>query len=157
MREILFKGKTFGKDVWVEGGCVQVSEGTFILVERENGMFWATPVIPETVCQFTGLFDSTKFEDATEKQKKYAYYLAKINNTTPEYEWKGVRIFEWDYNSDYDVVTWCNDKNGWSMSIYDFPTKQFIECHCYKCNGDSEISDVLCDFKVVGNINDKTE
>jgi hypothetical protein len=48
------------------------------------------------IMQFTGLYDSTKWVDATEQQKSYAYEKARVNNTTPESEWLGVEIYEGD-------------------------------------------------------------
>lgn len=56
-REILFRGKSLKTKELVEGGFAQDSEGPYILVPRKNGLFWLTPVISETVGQFTGLTD----------------------------------------------------------------------------------------------------
>lgn len=42
-------------------------------------------------------------------------------------------------------------KNGWSMKIYDFPTKEVIACHCYNCEGDFELYE-LDDIEITGNI-----
>lgn len=53
-------------------------------------------VIPETVGQWTGFYDFTEWEDATEEQKSYAYQLAKISNKTPKEEWRGVKVYEGD-------------------------------------------------------------
>lgn len=72
MRDILFKGKAHDK--WVEGGLIAVPEyDYFCILENEDklhpmdypyldgdfGTFdgKATPVDPETICQFTGLRD----------------------------------------------------------------------------------------------------
>ena len=64
----------------------------------------------------------------------------------------GVQIFEGDFDKDYQVVRWCDNRNGWAMSIYDFPTKEHICCHCYECDGDFDISEVLNDIEIIGNI-----
>lgn len=75
MRDILFKGKAHDK--WVEGGLIAVPEyDYFCILENEDkihpmdypyldgdfGTFdgKATPVDPETICQFTGLLDKNE-------------------------------------------------------------------------------------------------
>jgi formamidopyrimidine-DNA glycosylase len=43
---------------------------------------------------------------------------------------------------------------GWSTSIYDFPTKEIIGCNCYNCDGNFELSEIIDEFEVIGNIYD---
>ena len=64
----------------------------------------------------------------------------------------GVDIYEGDFDQDYQVVKWCDRRNGWSMFIYDFPTKDFIACHCYNCEGNFEIEEIINEFVITGNI-----
>ena len=64
----------------------------------------------------------------------------------------GREIYEGDYDSNFDVVFWCHKRVGWAWSIYDFPTKEYIACHCYNCEGDFEITDIIDDLEIIGNI-----
>lgn len=66
MREILFRGKEFDSEKWVEGGIVQTENWTSIFTVSDfEGTYWEPPsselnevgVMPETVGQFTGLTD----------------------------------------------------------------------------------------------------
>ena len=78
MREILFKGKRKDNDKWVEGYYYKMSETTYCFKEdyerkpvpehhyilQERMTDWGLPnqmvqieIVPETLCQFTGLFD----------------------------------------------------------------------------------------------------
>jgi len=68
---------------------------------------------------------------------------------------KGKDVYEGDYDEDFQVVTWCDRKHGWTMSTYDFPTKDFICCHCYNCEGDYEIDE--SPFEIIGNIYETPE
>jgi len=63
----------------------------------------------------------------------------------------GKEIYEGDHDQNFDIVAWCDKKNGWSMKIYDFPTKEVISCHCYNCEGDFELYE-LDDIEITGNI-----
>lgn len=71
-REIKFRGftQTFKNNFFVEGNLIQRDNGEHIIIDREPGS-WDIPyhgyeVSPETVGQFTGLYDKngkTIFED----------------------------------------------------------------------------------------------
>lgn len=83
-------------------------------------------VIPETVSQFTGLLDKN-----------------------------GKRIFEGDYDQNHDVVMWCDKRNGWAMKTYDFPTREVISCHCFRCEGHFDIDDADFNIEIIGSIHDQ--
>ena len=63
-REILFKAKSIRTDKWCYGGFVKNRDGKCYIKDTDynvnNGKIDIIPeeVYPETVCQFTGLFDS---------------------------------------------------------------------------------------------------
>ena len=61
MREILFKAKRVDNGDWVEG-CLVIDHSRSNLFEYrmqpvESGVLYAPPINPETLCQFTGLYD----------------------------------------------------------------------------------------------------
>ena len=61
MREILFKAKRIDNGEWVEG-CLVIDHSRSNLFEYrmqpvESGVLYVPPINPETICQFTGLYD----------------------------------------------------------------------------------------------------
>lgn len=61
MREILFKAKQVDNGEWAEG-CLVIDHSRSNLFEYrmqpvESGVLYAPPINPETICQFTGLYD----------------------------------------------------------------------------------------------------
>lgn len=61
MRKIIFKGKSKDGNEWIEGDLIQRSENE-VLIMTQNERCWdvlydGVEVIPETVCQYTGLKD----------------------------------------------------------------------------------------------------
>jgi hypothetical protein len=58
-QEILFRGLDL-KGNWIYGGHAKDSEGSYILVERKNCLFWVVPVKPETVGIFSTTLDKNK-------------------------------------------------------------------------------------------------
>lgn len=58
MREILFKAKWKDNGKWLEGGLCQSTDGrTFLVGVSKKGYIDGLEVIPETICQYTGLTD----------------------------------------------------------------------------------------------------
>lgn len=58
MREILFRGKTYVENEWVEGDLGHCPDGRpFILFWNDDGSYTVTDVDPATVGQYTGLTD----------------------------------------------------------------------------------------------------
>lgn len=61
MKPILFRGKRIDNGEWVEGDLLQWKSKDKAAITPQNGYEWSNPydfeVIPETVGQFTGLFD----------------------------------------------------------------------------------------------------
>ena len=69
----------------------------------------------------------------------------------------GKDIYEGDFDQHGDVVRWCDVRNGWAMSSYDFPTKEHIFCHCYNCDGNFEISEIIKEIEIKGSIHQNPE
>lgn len=127
MREIKFRAIRVDNDEWVYGYyMVGLNNWSYIInvrqIDNSSKMNSYTQVKPETVGQFTGLKDKN-----------------------------GVEIYEGDFDFEHDVVTWCENRNGWSLSTYDLPTKDFMFCNCYSCEGNFELED-LENLSVIGNI-----
>jgi hypothetical protein len=58
MREILFKAKRIDNGEWIEGGFCKSSDGrTYIVGVSKREYIDGLEVIPETLCQYTGLTD----------------------------------------------------------------------------------------------------
>lgn len=58
MRDILFKAKRICVDCWLEGGfCKSTNGRTFLAGVTKRGLIDGFEVIPETICQYTGLTD----------------------------------------------------------------------------------------------------
>ena len=124
-QDILFKAKT-KKGYWIEGYFAQIPNPETVVIDYFiiNGELWEQIVL-DTLCQYVGRTDKN-----------------------------GVKIFEGDYNEDFDVVHWCDVSLSWQLAVKDFPTEDFIFCHCYNCEGNSNLNETIDDFVVVGNIND---
>lgn len=125
MREILFRGKRIDNREWVYGGLFENLEEGRVITYIYQFLDGALPVIPETVGQFTGLYD--------------------IN---------GDKVFEGDYDVNYDVIAWCDNRHGWAMKANDSATDDFVLCHCYQCEGNFEIIDVDMSLEIIGSIHD---
>jgi len=125
-REIKFRGKRINNSEWVIGDLLK--DGSKIFITNLTGASRNYyEVIPETVGQFTGLKDKND-----------------------------VDIYEGDYDADFQVIMWCENRNGWASKTYDFPTKEIICCHCYRCEGDYDIQEID-NIEIIGNIHDNPE
>ena len=156
MREILFRGKRMDNGEWVESGSItRVSDdgvnwdyyfgagepATYVLDEHGNMLAAITKaecvfyrVDPNTVGQFTGLYDGTKWADLTDAEKLDFYHQHYIgedgmsvrfqNVDDVKFLWKGKKIFEGDIFKFPDEVwegyyTSCGiEYNSWETENY---------------------------------------
>jgi hypothetical protein len=97
-RQIIFRGKRIDNGEWVYGYLLHgdVIRGKGIAIYKGNTSWCevschAYVVIPETVGQFTGLCDTTPWEDLTELERE----RWTLDGNFPS-QWKGRKIYEGD-------------------------------------------------------------
>lgn len=159
MREILFRGKTTNKGEWVKGGIIplDVQSGYIFIAEPflsastlpvyEIIKHHTHLVIPETVGQFTGLYDSTKWEElTTEEQAEFLY--PDNGGKRSKKDWKGKPIFEGD------IVSWGLNSFVIAWQDYKFVLKKEKIAKPYdyvlSCFDGTEL-------KIIGNVTDNPE
>lgn len=153
-RDFLTLRKEFCDDGFVYGSLVVSCERYYICVFgicssrsiSNNGITTMVEVIPETVGQFTGLYDSTKWNSLTEAEQ-----TEWLKDHTKS-EWKGRKIFE------EDIVRTDKFSEPAKQYIikYDLQFSAFIGQDRYNCyfitfDGDSD------EFEIIGNIHDNPE
>ena len=188
MREIIFKGKRKDNNEWIEGHLLWYEDGRARITPRHIEIFCliddvsviqhiAYEVDPDTVGQFTGLYDSTKWEDLTIGEQAYFLYPESGEKRSKE-DWKGRKIFEGDifkfpdeifesyytscgteYNSweaeNYGVVGFCEDLGRFDFVEYKF-NENAVEADLHE-NHAIEFCDFVSGLEIVGNIHDNPE
>lgn len=189
-REILFKAKRADTKEWVEGypvfdfadcslkrrgKCACEHNGELLCFYGwidELHEYGEIEVIPETVCQYTGLNDGTKWEELSEEEKEK--FLSKRNHKEDRLnikeDWNGRKIFEGDIVSvshsrikkEEDDTTFMPEYEEYSRNY----TVEFVNKggHCgYRCRNKS-IHFTLTqntiynhNIDVIGNLWDNTE
>ena len=138
MREILFKGKQVDNGEWVEGYYLNQRESLTdkkaCYIATNNGYgFNYISVIPETVCQFTELYDKNG-------RKIFENDIVRLMDEYNEIEWTAVVVFG-NPNGEYN---W-----GWQLkAIGEFDGNKDILLWV-----DIEESGTYCE--IIGNIHDK--
>ena len=113
MSESLYRGISKQDGFWVYGAYCPHDDRGFIMnvgIDNVGPIAHVIEVYPETVGQFTGLYDATKWEDLTNLEKF----------TCLKEQWQGKKVFEGDileahYDKNYPedatrtVVVWHND------------------------------------------------
>lgn len=183
MRKILFRGQTrrYGERVtlagtklpsnWAYGGVFpQEKGGSFAIIYQQKPKIAKLTVYADTVSEFTGLFDSTKWDELTEQEKTGFLEFYSEN------EWKGKPIFEGDIVSATRTPLQENERSVLGEVIFENGTfKLRIFCNVLKgdffmianldANGDKPTAFAMENnflfrgytFKVVGNIYDNPE
>lgn len=161
MREILFRGKTYEEGLWIEGSLIIDERGNYYIgkyieakgersyyctmrrngktINRFIGIGFAF-VIPETVGQFTGLYDKNGkkiFEGDILKGEQYPF-----------------KDDDGDYNY-FAQVTWFD--NSPAFGIYTFKNPQ-SNVRGISTGNTAYIEDFSSeDFEVIGNVYDNPE
>lgn len=100
-------------------------------ISNSCGVPMAYDIRPETLTQFTGLFDGTKFDDLPISEQKNW-----LKNNKQE-DWKGKEVFEGDIvrsviyaHEVIGSIEWCNEGlyivNGNPLQDHDFTTLEVI-------------------------------
>ena len=148
MREILFRGKRKDNREWVVGDVHKNEDFSKAHIHPVGERVRSFDVIPETVGQFTGMFDSTKWEQLTKEEQ-----LDWLKNHTID-EWNGRMIFEGDI-----VDCWSEGINAQGAVqqridglwiIYPAWQNQQFWGLCPNRNGSTSV-------KIIGNVYDNPE
>ncbi len=154
MREILFRGKSANLG-WRYGSLIQKHsphyvENVFWCSLIHDGALTAVEVDPETVGQFSGLYDATKWNQLTEDER-VDFILSLPENERPEAvnKWKGKRIFEGDLVKNESgricVVVWHTISGQWDYNV--FSNHEGTNAKNF-CNQETHL------LEIVGNIHD---
>jgi uncharacterized phage protein (TIGR01671 family) len=132
MRTIKFRGQSrYTTHEWLYGSYLVLGDKHYIL-PIDDKMLCNYEVIPETVCQFTGLSDKN-----------------------------GVEIYEGDILLDVEFDENGNDISGKFQVVYDSSKCQFSIDNSFKKDGSSLVNFVeyfgIENLEVVGNIHDNPE
>jgi hypothetical protein len=147
MREIKFRGNCTGNGEWVYGDYIYYQKYNKHIIHyynRKNDYY--TIVNPDTVGQYTGLRDATKWEDLSQQEKDEWLKHNKQEN------WAGKKIYEDDivsfFHDGYECFTgpvkWQKNLSLWKVGI----ALKTID------PDDLFIPDI---YLVVGNIHDNPE
>ena len=150
MREILFKAKRKDSNEWVEGYYAKLGYGKnikhFIIqnvfLQEDISYFEDIEINPNTLSQYTGLNDNTKWDELTELEKElflsnWNYQEDRKNKVE---DWKGKKIWENDIISihsysyyepedDYfGVVKYCEKDACWVLKNNERFNEIICEC-----------------------------
>lgn len=126
-RQMLFKAKTKEQEQWMQGDVIHESIGLSILHIRQEtyDMPVRIPVNPDTLCQYTGFLDATKWEQLTpvEQNAFLSTWNPQEHRRNQPQDWYGRKIWENDIleetrkglkSSRYRVL-WDEEEGAWMM------------------------------------------
>ena len=119
MHEILFRGKNIDNGYWMYGTPISLRNGETYMNFEFMGMIDRTLVIPETICQYTGLTDKNG-------KKVFEYDIVKAYDPLDEISFIGVvKYFDGSfYICDTDFCSyyrWMDYEVEVIGNIYDNP------------------------------------
>lgn len=168
-REVLFKAKN--SSGWVAGLPTEVESPNICNIVKEGKEY---PCDLSTLCEFTGLYDATKWEELTEQEKLGFLNEVNLNAGLKKYTsleevkplWHGKRIWENDIinNSGYEELCIVNMYKGNWIGRYRPCTAFHYIDNTVKCPYEDmdyvSLGFYVCErnsVKVVGNIFDNPE
>lgn len=114
MREIKFRGKDEDdKHKWHYGFYTQFErpineDMKYVIITEDSGYKKAMGVIPETVGQFTGLYDNTQWDELSTKEQQDF-----LDKQKSKQKWKGKEIYE------HDLVQLSEYKQTFKVKFHD--------------------------------------
>lgn len=136
MREIRYRGKAWGKKIWIDGFYVRANDQHLIIPGGTHSLFEFTACDPSSISQFTGLYDEhgcqvyegdiVILHGCPDVEARVVVYYEEAFNIATRKEYESLMQGSHPYMNDYAHMTCLNE---WSNSglvtvignIYDNP------------------------------------
>jgi hypothetical protein len=149
-RTIKFRAQRKGDYEWIYGNYFYQENKHHIFINMGLNIGLRFEVIPETVSQFTGLYDATKWEDLTETERDEWT----LEGNMPS-QWKGKEIYKNDiveFNKTsgetyVGKIIYKTRRVGFEVSVSNVGEFSFY----------TAFGDTCPDIKVIGNIHDNKD